>query len=50
MDYDGGRRLTVLACLILIITERTVKSSQLAKLVALQLVLALGDRSGLFPH
>lgn len=36
-------RLTVLAGLILVITERTVQSGQLAKLIALQFVLALGD-------
>lgn len=39
--------LTVLTSLILIVTEGTVESSQLAQLVTLELVLALGNRSGL---
>lgn len=38
---------TVLACLVLIVTERAVEGGQLTKLVALQLVLAFGDRSSL---
>jgi 2-keto-3-deoxy-6-phosphogluconate aldolase len=41
------KALTVLAGLVLIITEGTVESSQLTQLVALELVLAFGNRSGL---
>ena len=40
-------RLTVLASLVLIITQGTVESSQLTKLVALEFVLAFWNRSGL---
>lgn len=39
--------LTVLTSLVLIVTEGTVESSQLTQLVALELVLAFGDRSSL---
>lgn len=39
--------LTVLASLILIITESTVEGGELSKLVALKLILAFGDRSSL---
>ena len=42
-----GNLLTVLASLVLIVTESTVQSSQLTKLVTLELVLAFGNRSGL---
>lgn len=41
------RALTVLTGLVFIITEGTVKSSQLTQLVALKLVLAFGNRGGL---
>ena len=41
------RILTVLASLVLIVTESTVQSGQLTKLVTLELVLTLGDRCGL---
>lgn len=37
----------VLASLVLIVTQGTVESSQLTQLVALELVLAFGDRSSL---
>jgi hypothetical protein len=37
----------VLACLVLVITERSVESSKFAKLVTLQFVLALGNRRSL---
>jgi len=40
-------RLTVLASLILIVTESTVESSQLTKLVALEFVLTFGNGSSL---
>ncbi len=39
--------LTILASLILIITKRTVESSKLTELIALQLVLTFGDGGGL---
>lgn len=38
---------TVLASLVLIVTERSVQSSQLTKLVTLQFILALGNGSSL---
>jgi hypothetical protein len=38
---------TVLACLVLVVTESTVESGELTELVALELVLAFGDGSGL---
>lgn len=43
---------TILACLVLIITQGTVESGQLTQLVAFQLVLAFGDGSslGLLAH
>jgi hypothetical protein len=37
---------TVLASLIFIVTEGTVKSGQFAQLVSLELVLTFGNRSG----
>jgi uncharacterized membrane protein YuzA (DUF378 family) len=37
---------TVLACLVLVVTESTVESGELTELVALELVLAFGDGSG----
>jgi hypothetical protein len=40
-------RLTVLASLVLIVTEGTVESSQLTKLITLEFVLAFGNGSGL---
>ena len=45
---SDGRRLTILACLVLVVTEGTVESSELTKLVALELVLAFWDRRSLF--
>lgn len=39
---------TVLASLVLIVTKGTVKSSQLTKLVTLELVLAFGNGCGCF--
>ncbi len=39
--------LTILTCLILIITEGTVESCKLTKLVTLELVLTFGNGSGL---
>ena len=39
--------LTVLTSLVLVVTESTVKSRQLSKLVPLELVLTLGDGCGL---
>lgn len=39
---------TVLAGLVLIVTEGTVEGSELTELVALELVLAFGNRSGLY--
>jgi hypothetical protein len=38
---------TVLTCLVLVITKGTVESCELTELVALELVLAFGDGSGL---
>lgn len=43
----GGRLLTVLASLVLIVTKGTVEGSQLTKLVALKFVLTLRDGCGL---
>lgn len=39
---------TVLAGLVLIVSECTVKCGKLAELVALELVLSLGNGSGLY--
>jgi hypothetical protein len=38
---------TVLACLVLVVTESPVQGGKLAQLVALELILAFGDRRGL---
>jgi hypothetical protein len=38
---------TVLAGLVLVVTEGTVKGSKLTELVSLEFVLAFGDRGGL---
>lgn len=38
---------TVLTSLVLIVTKGSVESSELAKLIALQFVLAFGDRRSL---
>ncbi len=38
---------TVLACLVLVITESTVESSKLTELVALELVLSFWNRRSL---
>lgn len=38
---------TVLACLVFIITKCTVQGCELSKLISLQFVLTLGNRSGL---
>jgi hypothetical protein len=42
-----GHQLTVLASLVLVVTKRTVESSELTELVALELVLAFRDGCGL---
>ena len=39
--------LTILACLVLIVTKRTVESCKLTELVALEFVLTFGDGGGL---
>lgn len=43
----GQYQLTVLASLVLVVTESTVESRQLTELIALELILTFGDGSGL---
>ena len=38
---------TVLACLVLIVTKSTVKSSKFTELIALELILSFGNGGGL---
>ncbi|OJJ00456.1 hypothetical protein ASPVEDRAFT_569313 [Aspergillus versicolor CBS 583.65] len=47
VQMGENNALTVLASLVLIITKSTVESSQLTKLVPLELVLTFGDRGSL---
>jgi hypothetical protein len=46
-SYSGESILTVLASLVLVVTESTVKGGELTKLVALELVLTLRNGGSL---